>query len=223
MHMLSSNTEYLTDVRIEEEANALLDQARARGLQTEPPIPVEDILERVLGLFLRFDNLGADELGRLEIPLRLVTINEFLLPEVTPGLEGRYRFTVAHEIGHWCLHRSLAHPLPCRTCSTPRKPRMEIQADRFATCLLMPRWDVLEAWRDDQWLSPQWDRLMPVSDIMSRAQGRGERETEDDSATAAVRRLADMFGVSLQAMTIRLEQLHLRARRGQPGLARVRF
>jgi len=58
--------------------------------------------------------------------------------------EGRYNFTIAHEIGHHVLHRdhylaerNAEHPgIMCREVSA--KPLVEQQADQFASALLMP-------------------------------------------------------------------------------------
>ena len=58
--------------------------------------------------------------------------------------EGRYTFTIAHEIGHHVLHKELYDELIsdrsqilCR--EEKKKPLIEQQADRFAACLMMPR------------------------------------------------------------------------------------
>ena len=75
-------------------------------------------------------------------------------------MEGRYRFTLAHEGGgHWRLHRHLfakdpaqaslfggpaAPSVVCR--SSQAKERVEWQADFYASCLLMPRKLVFAAW-----------------------------------------------------------------------------
>jgi Zn-dependent peptidase ImmA (M78 family) len=69
--------------------------------------------------------------------------------------EGRLSFTMAHEIGHWWMHRPIYEmnkvtvPLfvceegkpasPAVVCrSTGKKPPAEWQADQFAAMLLMP-------------------------------------------------------------------------------------
>ena len=75
-------------------------------------------------------------------------------------MEGRYRFTLAHEGGgHWRLHRGLVRsdhdqevlfadvPKPTVICrSSKAKERVEWQADFYASCLLMPRKLVFAAW-----------------------------------------------------------------------------
>jgi len=64
--------------------------------------------------------------------------------------EGRYMFTVAHEIGHHVLHRELydqhiqdRSQILCR--EEKQKPLIERQADRFAAALLMPRGMIQES------------------------------------------------------------------------------
>ena len=74
-----------------------------------PPVPVEEILV-LLGLSCDFDNLRKlfqlhDVLGALWVSTKEVFIDETLDPVTNPGMEGRYRFTLSHEIGHWHLHR----------------------------------------------------------------------------------------------------------------------
>lgn len=67
-------------------------------------------------------------------------------------MEGRYRFTLGHEAGHWQLHRQLLRaardqgvlfgdaPQPTVICRTSQAKRpIELQADRFSAAVLMPR------------------------------------------------------------------------------------
>jgi Zn-dependent peptidase ImmA (M78 family) len=118
------------------------------GLKVEPPIPIEDIIERGLNLkrgCLEFkDNMiYSDILGATYVKQRLLCVNKKLLKN---KFEGRLNFTWAHEAGHWVLHRQfvvLEKPsdpaggkILCRTKDS-KKP-MEWQADYFAACLLMP-------------------------------------------------------------------------------------
>src|SRR5687767_4105538 len=108
---------YLSRESIERSAELLvLEYKLAKGLDQVLPIPVEGILEQHFELALNFDDLhdkfgiprsvgGADVLGALWIEKKEVFIDQSLDPEERPHLEGRYRFTIAHEIGHWHLHR----------------------------------------------------------------------------------------------------------------------
>lgn len=125
-----------------------------------PPIPVENIIERVLDLTLDYkdlrEQLGFDDvLGATFVNQRKITVDNSL---VNDKFEGRLCFTFAHETGHWVLHRDLIDQacttgddstispntqLPsagsfifCRK-KDAKKP-IEWQADYFASCLLMP-------------------------------------------------------------------------------------
>jgi len=177
--------------RIERRAERLL-QEYGR-LEAAPPVPVEDILERHLGLSLAFEDLTAvlgrdDVLGATWLDTAEVVIDHRLDPGLHPEAEGRYRFTVAHEIGHWLLHApdddGGAGGAPLHRRRSEKDP-LEWQADYFAACLLMPRDMVVPAWHEEQ---------------------RGAAAGAEATPTA---RLARRFAVSEQAMRIRLEDLQL--------------
>jgi len=170
---MNRHVPYLAEDAIERDAAALLAEfAHARGIVLEPPIPVEDIVEKHLKLRIEFDNLHAryniprPENGQTDILGAIygdgsIFIDETLDPEENPAREGRYRFTLAHEGGgHWRLHQHLivehtaqaslfdgdrAPKFICR--SSQAKERVEWQADFYASCLLMPRRLVHAEWR----------------------------------------------------------------------------
>ena len=147
---------WLSKAHISSESNRLIEGYEARtGRPVGPPVPVEDIIERHLGLTLSFDDLEAileieDVLGATYVGTRRISINERLFED--PG-EGRLVFTCAHEVGHWILHRRYAaeaartgrvsDAIVCR--SKNAKAPAEWQADYFAACLLMPEADVRRA------------------------------------------------------------------------------
>ena len=163
---------YLADEAIERDAVSLIEEyEHARGVRIEPPIPIEDILEKYLKLRIEFDDLHArhnvprPENGQTDILGAIygdgrIFIDESLDPEENPVSEGRYRFTLAHEGGgHWRLHQHLikedtaqaslfsddgAPKFICR--SSQAKERVEWQADFYASCLLMPRKMVFAVW-----------------------------------------------------------------------------
>ena len=130
----------------------------------EPPIPIEDIVEKHLKLRIEFDDTHRcsacradpgrepDILGAIFFDERRIVIDESLDPEENPSKEGRYRFTLAHEGGgHWRLASALRQgssagllfggpELPSVVCrSSQAKERVEWQADFYASCLLMPK------------------------------------------------------------------------------------
>ena len=169
---MSRHVPYLAEEAIERDAAALLAEfEHARGMVLEPPIPVEDIVEKHLKLRIEFDDLHArhniprPEGGQTDILGAIygdgsIFIDETLDPDENPSREGRYRFTVAHEGGgHWRLHQHLivedtaqaslfdgdsAPKFICR--SSQAKERVEWQADFYASCLLMPRKMVFVVW-----------------------------------------------------------------------------
>ena len=163
---------YLAEEAIERDAASLIGEyERARDVTIEPPIPVEDIVEKYLKLRIEFDDMHArhniprpangqpDILGAIYGD-GSIFIDESLDPEENPTREGRYRFTLAHEGGgHWRLHQHLivqntaqasfldAASEPRFICRTSEaKERVEWQADFYASCLLMPRKMVFALW-----------------------------------------------------------------------------
>ena len=201
---------YLPDAAIEASASALLAAyARREEIQIRPPVPVESILQDHLRLHLGFDDLRTrlrvpDVLGALYMDSGEVVIDQTLDPDEQPSALGRFRFTLAHEIGHWELHRTLfefqqrqddlfgkpaAPSIVCRT--SQGKERIELQADAFAAALLMPRSEV----------ATQWQRLI------DGRMGIRPGAPRNDLIEVAVRPMAEVFEVSAQAMRIRLEGL----------------
>ena len=102
---------------------------------------------------------SPDILGAIFFERNRIVIDESLDPDANPAQEGRYRYTAAHEVGHWRLHRGLfgrdlsqtslldGNPQPSVICrSSQAKARIELQADLYASCVLMPRKLVFAAW-----------------------------------------------------------------------------
>jgi len=147
---------WLRKESISEAASGLVADYQAEaGYSITPPIPVEDIIEKYLGLRLSFEYLEAilgskDVLGATYVGARRICINERLLEQSS---EGRLIFTCAHEVGHWVLHRQYAgvqmrqgsnhEVIVCRTRNAGE--RIEWQADYFAGCLLVPQREVVNA------------------------------------------------------------------------------
>ncbi len=132
---------------------------------------------------------------------------------------GRYHFTLAHEAGHWRLHRQLfkrcANQLslfaegverPEYICRSSDTEPIEYQANRFASCLLMPREIFKQAWHE--WRGG----LDPIYLPDLRAES-GVGVTDELIMENAVRPFAIKFQVSPEAMRIRAEQLGLLLRK----------
>jgi len=241
---MTINVKYLSEQQIERDALGLLEAYfHERGQPIQIPIPADEILETHLGLSLDFDDLQAllgvpDVLGALWADKREVFIDQSLEPDEHPEKEGRYYFSVGHEIGHWRLNRQYLRnadgqvamfsdrkPEPTVICRTSQaKERVEWQADFFSSCFLMPRQCVLDAWSnrfgslkpivyadvaDQGWTRRNKYRgPRPISEIMLRV----VEETFEPHAyafEAIAKEFKPMFRVSTQAMRIRLENLGL--------------
>lgn len=235
---------YLQEISIERDAELLFGEFMlGRQVRMEPPIQIEDILEKHLGLRIEFDDLHAryglprpkdinepEVLGAIHFEDRRIVVDESLDPEEHPGMEGRYRYTLAHEGGgHWRLHRHLfsrdplqsslfERPEPSVLCrSSKRNEPVEWQAEFYASCLLMPKAMVLAAWRarfpdgNPRRLSrkPRLGRPDNLSPMLQQVFDRGDRQRDEEAIREFVRPFARQFQVSITAMRIRLEKLGL--------------
>jgi hypothetical protein len=208
---------YIPAEEIECDAEALLVECqRTRGIVIEPPIPIDDIIEKYLKLGIEFDDmhrllgvprsglgLFPDILGGMFFNARRIVIDESLDPEVNPSQEPRYRNTAAHEVGHWREHGDLfgglATPVVCRTSRA--KDRVEWQANFYASCLLMPRTLVYAA----------WDRMAQhfIAELPPTKRQLAGADCPEEVTSHIVLDLARHFLVSYTAMHIRLEKLRL--------------
>ena len=188
------------------------------GYMVKPPIPVEDIIERSLGLRLVYEDLekvfgSNDVLGATYVVAKVICINERLFEHSS---EGRLVFTCAHEAGHWVLHRryvdaeggdnSKDEAIVCR----PRdaKAPIEWQADYFAACLLMPEKGIREAFQKVCGPEP-----FIINNVKGGVQ-EGSRSEEPfveqwPFIAAAMCEAGGLSNVSKQAMIIRLQDLGL--------------
>ena len=189
-------TKFLSDTQLEGMAARLLRRYDSQyGAVSNPPVPVERILEDVLDLSILWDDIleppNQSILAALDPGSKTVVFNESrrtLLTE-TPGL---YYTVLAHEAGHWEIHVDhghLAQPsLPnfgqdysCLYRSTgPSQDLREVQAHRFMGFLLMPSNLLMEAVKDVDLLS--WPVLYG---------------------------LRERFQVTITALKVRLERLGL--------------
>lgn len=223
---------YLAKEHIEQAATGLLGEYGERfGVIAAPPVPIDEIVELYLGLtidFVDFRSLfpGGDVDGALWVAERIVGVDRSLDPTLSPACTGRYQFTLAHEVGHWTLHRrwyvtdpprgGRNTPQLCR--ATLRRDRLEWQADYFAACLLMPRTLIVDAWVAWQGTAEATSAYqfcsLPASLRAAVLARRGCVESTGPKAENALleracRPLARRFAVSEPAMRIRLEGLGL--------------
>lgn len=150
-----------------------------------PPVPVREIAERVCGLTFWDQSLDEYRTSRTLLGTLLVYRRTIVLHSGDTNI-CRRRFTVAHELGHWLLHRGLEEYLAHRSeDDLPRlkevRRAMETQADEFAANLLIPL------------------RLL-----------RRTLRQVDATNTSGVLALSREFDVSRTAMGIRVERLATR-------------
>jgi len=201
----------LTNEQIEEHAENLIhDHFYASDWKLKAPVPVERIAENHLGYDIEITQEGLfadpDFLGGIHFDAKLIQINGSIEDQ-----EGRYSFTVAHELGHHSLHKDTFERMEsnggimCREVNT--KPIAEKQADYFAASLLMPRNLVRKAYEqsfgdlDPIRLSPK--KKNKLGSIARLVINRGN--FENVSLTAMANRLIGMgliTGVSYQSKVI---------------------
>lgn len=135
--------------------------SKSTGRAIIAPVPVEDILEKHLKVRLEIKDLVKmlgipDVLGAAWFDEGVVRVDERI-----ENQEGRFCFTLGHELGHWLLHRPQieaekvaptlfgpAASVPAFICrSSEKKAPAEWQADQFSAGLLMPRHLVKAAFR----------------------------------------------------------------------------
>ena len=147
---------YLAEAEIEDEARVLLERdPRDRGVTIVSPIPIERIInylglhQDVCDIYQRLSFAGRQETkssARLASKAVTSTCTMKSTPKATLGGEGRFNFTLGHEVGHWMLHREYfaeAEQLTLLDDQSPSRHRVprtrtapiEWQANSFAARL----------------------------------------------------------------------------------------
>ena len=129
----------LSDDEIESKALELLeDYYQSIDSPMTTPVPVEVMAETFLGYDIEFVDDGIfsnpNVLGGIVFEDHVIYVNV-----ATEAHEGRYNFTIAHELGHHILHRPLVDGSQIICRESDNRPIEEAQADRFAAALLMPK------------------------------------------------------------------------------------
>ena len=199
-----------------------------RDDRPENPMQVlkpDSVLRKVMGyIYLESNTLGIHAVegevfeiaGLIDKSKKLVQVSKHFPPETQI-------FTAAHELGHAILHRqTVLHRDKSIDGSTniPRS-REEMQADKFAAYFLMPARLVeevfLEIFEMPKFVINENTALAlragSISALRKKCQnGRGlarELATTDYFAGKSFNNLAKIFGVSIETMAIRLEELGL--------------
>jgi Zn-dependent peptidase ImmA (M78 family) len=169
--------------RIEKATQDILDNLKVSQL----PIPVEEIVKK-RGLELRAYDLGENVSGALMIDAGKGTIG--FSPRES---KVRQRFTIAHELGHYELHKQESglfidnefKILFRDNNSSKGEIKKELEANSFAAALLMP------------------ERFL-LREI--------QRNNFDIGDEDSIKKLAKIFDVSVSAITYRIANLNLFAK-----------
>ena len=227
--MFQLQVPFKTNSAIELAATALLRQyERESGVKIEPPVPIDDIVEKHLGLTIEVVDLRRllgvpDVLGATYFHDKIVRIEESL-----EGKEGRFAFTLGHECGHWVLHRpvveaqratlplfaveTVAPPPPPVVCRAgQQQERAEVQANQFAAALLAPADWVRAAVRE-----LHGERVPTWAGLHERRK-RGELDEQLRSLAASVIAQGGFTNFSNEAMRHRLVELKLVADAAETG------
>jgi hypothetical protein len=133
----------------EPRAHALRERYLATFGGAEIPVPVESIAEDLLGL--RIERSAEIDCSGMLVPAeRRIVLSAAEEPRDRAPLR-RYRFTIAHELGHWVCHvlgRPNPQPTYCRAVDLTEDAdrTLEREANVFAAELLMPEPAVRAAW-----------------------------------------------------------------------------
>jgi len=163
---------------LEQEARSLLDNNDI----SRPPVPIADLAES-LDIDVRYSPGKEDVSGAL-----IRTDGSVVIAVNSVQHEHRQRFTIAHEIGHFLLHRGTRVHFDedfrvnyRNALSSDAIDVGEIEANGFAAALLMPA----------HFLKKDWLRLKP----------------DHESIAKAIQSLSARYKVSPRAMELRLRNL----------------
>jgi Zn-dependent peptidase ImmA (M78 family) len=193
--------EYRSEAEISKSALDFLDRYHPDDII---PVPIEDIIEFDLHLnIIPVPNLRLYDIdGALSQDFSEIYVDEYVY-NYRPN---RYRFTLAHEVGHLVLHKSDLENDEIHTISdwlTYAKAVakvgdwFETQAYFFARHVLMPT----------HHLEAQFQHFLPeVELLISAAKDKGVKRSSylDGAVTAMARNLSRVFDVSEDAARVRI-------------------
>lgn len=218
----SDGTPIFTVQEVETIAHELL-EAHCPAVLTTPGItPVAEIIKRLherTGLMFAMEDLGykgtAKILGKVSFHLKTLYLDVSLEAE----RKAAFRFTAAHEIGHWVLHRynyknwklddeqADADGMDddesslCRLERRTPKDWLEFQANVFAASLIMPRPTFIAALIKTQ-------KAMGITKNIGRIYLSDAEYSKRDFQTL-VTHLNHTFDVSKESVRVRVKTLKL--------------
>jgi len=157
MPQILTDAPWLKPEMIEAKAEAMLAVYEAKfGIITEPPVPIEHLIEAHLDLRIDWDMIEDNDneviLAYIDPEAKKICMNESRRARFEEYV-GTEVFTFAHEVGHWDLHvnKSSYVQLCFLDIIQPKKflcrwnihDHLEWQANRYAAALIMPKEMVL--------------------------------------------------------------------------------
>jgi hypothetical protein len=221
--MIDHRLKYLKNEVIEDvTAQRLRGYEAKRGVRLTLPVPVEEIVEQVLGIDFDWDVIdeypGEQILGGLDAVNRKILLNEkhVELFEKTPGL---LRSTIGHEAGHYDIdidRARLLHPtLPGFDLSPSTAKRHASKTDRVIEVLLLRAATDERAYRLYKQITEGQD-APEVRSAVDRYQSallmpswliRDAAEWFDFLRWSDLYRLAELAQVAISNLTVRLQRL----------------
>lgn len=207
------NIPYLSDIEIEKKANEITKDDVEKRIQM---LKESSLLNNDFSLdpFSYADSCGLAydkeaiegkaQLGRLDVISNRVFLNTTVLDN-----NNRYRFTMAHELGHHILHVplfkdqgvvSIGESEETLSISKNDSKRLEYQANRFASCILMPEKLVRKLYA----LLFELFVHQVYGDSFHPLYFNPDQPETWKSFNGVVGNMARLLGVSLKAMKIRL-------------------
>lgn len=192
----------LSDKQIREEA----DRIRAKFWGKKIPVDIEHILEIELKIHI-IPSPGLQDRGDVDSFISSDWENVYVDNDryMSDKHYRRIRFSLAHELGHFILHRDIFESLEIKSiedyyrfyseCPQEQYNFLEAQANKFAGYLLIPQ-DLLKPYKD-KYLARARKKLV----------GTTLENIDDIDLTGVIAGdIADIFDVSAQAMEIGLKR-----------------
>lgn len=228
---------YLRKADIEAISKHYISKFNANLLKEAQPTPIEELIENyfklemdylditknknILGLttfddgYIIVYNLENHKYKNVYEVKGTIVVDNLLLKNEQ---EGRFRFTLGHELSHWILHRTMFElnkqksdvtAVKCLSrsldnFSADKRPvtsieKMEWQANYMSACLLLPM----------QTFTKITKKMFKEAGIKSDSLVVGEDNDLDMFSEYLPIKLADIFNVSARAASVRLRELKL--------------
>lgn len=168
------------------------------------PIPIEHIVEIKLGLSI-VPMMGLLAKEGIDAFLSHDFTELYIDNEQYMGQANRSRFTLAHEVGHFVLHREIVATIVTMADwkkfilgEGTSRALYEIHADNFAGCLLMPRKEVTD----------EYNRLRET--VAKQFENAGFKITDEKTIISYIaNQVGRKFDTSPKAAEVRLSKIFL--------------